>query len=131
MTIFYNNSKLIKISSNIILIVSFILLLFSLFMAVMSSIVINEYTQTLIEVRKLEEAGLITNLPNTISDHARSEIEYGSNSHDLEKYIRDTEITLVYSYYSTIISAIIILMIIILRILFRYKRALYDLFSKK
>ena len=53
------------------------------------------------------------------------------NSYDLEKYISDTEIMLVYLCYSAIISAIMILMIVILKILFKYKRALYDLFSKK
>ena len=131
MTIFYKNPKFVKIISNTILILSLMVLLFSLFMFVVGGSVFNEFNQTLIEVRKLENDGLINNLPSTVSDNARYEIKAGNNSYDIEKYISDTEIMLVSSLYSAIISAIIILMIIILKILFRYKRALYDFFSKK
>lgn len=131
MQIFYKNPKVMKIISNIVIIILFIVFLSSAFMVVVGGGVLSDFDKTLIEVRKLEEAGLINNLPSTVSDHAKDEIESGMSSYDIEKYISETEVMLVYLCYSAIISAIMILMIVIFRILFKYKRVLYDFFSKK
>ena len=131
MAIFYKNPKFIKVSSTVIIVTLFVIFLFSIFMVVVGSSVLGDFSQTLIEVRKIEEDGLINNLPITISDHAKREIEYGMTSYDLEKYISDKKVMIVYLCYSAITSAIIILMMVILKILLRYKRVLYDFFSKK